>query len=132
MGHRVKSKDTVDRTSAQLPYLSYQPTIGRNSEFLGLSPAQKDELGGIEYRSLRLLVKVVARMFNATWLLSKGSNLWLNDEIVYYVLCHLLGAICLTAWIYNSDMKYREHLHSINVRPVWWYVSHSSFFVRRY
>lgn len=40
---------------ASPPYLSWQPTIGRNSAFIGLTAEQKDELGGIEYRSLKTL-----------------------------------------------------------------------------
>lgn len=61
---RTRSRSTLDSNPAteNLPYLSYQPTVGRNSRFLGLSLEQKDELGGIEYRSLRLLVKTVASM----------------------------------------------------------------------
>jgi hypothetical protein len=41
------------------PYLSYAPTIGRNSAFVDLSDEQRDELGGVEYRSLKVLAKVL-------------------------------------------------------------------------
>ena len=42
-----------------MPYLSWQPTIGRNSAFVDLTEAQREELGGIEYRSLKTLAIVL-------------------------------------------------------------------------
>lgn len=43
------------------PYLSWQPTIGRNSAFVDLTEDQREELGGIEYRSLKTLAIVLVR-----------------------------------------------------------------------
>lgn len=37
------------------PYLSYTPSVGRNSQFHDLTEEQRNELGGIEYRSLKTL-----------------------------------------------------------------------------
>ena len=48
-----KDNDTV------APYLSWQPTIGRNSAFVDLTEEQREELGGIEYRSLKTLAVVL-------------------------------------------------------------------------
>lgn len=42
-----------------MPYLSWEPTIGRNSAFVDLTEEQREELGGIEYRSLKTLAKVL-------------------------------------------------------------------------
>ena len=42
-----------------LPYLSWQPTIGRNSAFVDLTEDQREELGGIEYRSLKTLAIIL-------------------------------------------------------------------------
>ena len=42
-----------------MPYLSWQPTIGRNSAFVDLTEEQREELGGIEYRSLKTLAIVL-------------------------------------------------------------------------
>ena len=42
-----------------MPYLSYQPTVGRNSAFVDLTEEQREELGGIEYRSLKTLVIIL-------------------------------------------------------------------------
>ena len=43
------------------PYLSWQPTVGRNSAFVDLTEEQREELGGIEYRSLKTLAVVLVR-----------------------------------------------------------------------
>jgi hypothetical protein len=42
-----------------LPWLSKEVTIGRNSNFHGLSAKDREELGGIEYRSLKILLKIL-------------------------------------------------------------------------
>lgn len=42
-----------------VPFLSRQATIGRNSQFHNLTSEDREALGGIEYRSLKLLLKVV-------------------------------------------------------------------------
>lgn len=57
-----RSSSRAERVYPDMPYLSYQPTIGRNSRFLDLTDEQRDELGGIEYRSLKLLAKIVFSM----------------------------------------------------------------------
>ncbi|KAL8674857.1 MAG: hypothetical protein Q9168_000743 [Polycauliona sp. 1 TL-2023] len=46
------------------PYLSWQPTIGRNSAFVNLTEEQREELGGIEYRSLKTLAIVLVCTFS--------------------------------------------------------------------
>ncbi|XP_044724337.1 cation transport protein [Hirsutella rhossiliensis] len=46
-----------------MPYLSYTPTLGRNSNFVGLTLEQREELGGIEYRSLRTLALILLFYF---------------------------------------------------------------------
>jgi hypothetical protein len=44
------------------PFLSRQATLGRNSQFYNLTSEDREALGGIEYRSLKLLLKIVAGM----------------------------------------------------------------------
>lgn len=41
------------------PLLSRQATLGRNSQFKNLTSEDRDALGGIEYRSLKLLLKII-------------------------------------------------------------------------
>lgn len=64
-----------------MPYLSWQPTIGRNSQFVDLSEEQREELGGIEYRSLKTLAIIL---------------------VSYFIGFHLLGVVILTPWIVRS------------------------------
>ncbi|KAI5854369.1 cation transport protein-domain-containing protein [Tricharina praecox] len=81
-----------------MPYLSYQPTLGRNSQFVDLTDEQRDELGGIEYRSLKLLFRVL---------------------VAYYVCFHAFGIICILPWIHNAP-QYKEYIQSLGVSPTWW------------
>lgn len=65
------------------PYLSWQPTLGRNSAFVGeLTDEQREELGGIEYRSLKTLSVVLMMYFWGFW---------------------LLAVISLTPWIIHTE-----------------------------
>lgn len=57
---RTLSNILVGSDSGDLmPYLSYQPTVGRNSAFVNLTEEQREELGGIEYRSLKTLAIIL-------------------------------------------------------------------------
>lgn len=42
-----------------MPYLSWTPTIKRNSAFIDLTEEQREELGGIEYRALKTLAFIL-------------------------------------------------------------------------
>ncbi|CAI4034299.1 hypothetical protein SMKI_10G0860 [Saccharomyces mikatae IFO 1815] len=79
-------------------YLSWQPTIGRNSNFLGLTRAQKDELGGVEYRAIKLLCTIL---------------------IVYYIGWHIVAFVMLVPWIVLKK-HYNEIVKSDGVSPTWW------------
>jgi potassium uptake Trk family protein len=81
------------------PFLSRQATIGRNSEFHNLTSHDRELLGGIEYRSLKLLLKIVT---------------------AYFFGIHLFGAICLVGWIQTANPKYREYLQSTGQDKNWW------------
>lgn len=52
--HSTKAND-VDNTLS----LSRHATIGRNSDFRNMTQADWERVGGIEYRSLKLLLKIV-------------------------------------------------------------------------
>ncbi|KAG5518705.1 hypothetical protein PMAC_002674 [Pneumocystis sp. 'macacae'] len=86
------------RTNKSFPYLSYQPTIGRNSAFVTLTKEQRDELGGIEYRALKLLC----------WIL-----------VCYYFLIHIFAATCFL--IFSVFAKsYKEAIIDSLASPSWW------------
>jgi hypothetical protein len=52
----IRSTQTKDE---DMPYLSWQPTVGRNSMFVNLTEEQREELGGIEYRALKTLASIL-------------------------------------------------------------------------
>ncbi|KAL2368673.1 potassium ion transporter, variant [Blastomyces gilchristii SLH14081] len=89
------------------PYLSWQPTIGRNSAFVDLTEEQRNELGGIEYRALKALAVVL---------------------ICYFFLFHLLGIICLVPWILKTE-RFGNVVRAAGVGRPWWaiFTSGSSF-----
>ncbi|ODM23733.1 hypothetical protein SI65_01322 [Aspergillus cristatus] len=82
----------------ETPYLSWNATPGRNSTFIGLTEAQRDELGGIEYRSLKTLAVIL---------------------ISYYLFFHVFGIICLVPWIMRST-KYGPVIHQAGQGRPWW------------
>ncbi|KAI3578363.1 cation transport protein-domain-containing protein [Fusarium oxysporum f. sp. albedinis] len=83
------------------PRLSREVTIGRNSIFHNLSSKDREELGGIEYKSLKLLLKII---------------------IGYYVFLHCLGAVCLIAWVQHAPNKYVEYIDKCGQNRIWWAV----------
>lgn len=90
-----------------MPYLSWSPTVGRNSNFDDLTEEQMNELGGIEFRALNLLF-------------------WIN--IGYFLGFTLLGIIGLLPWILNN-VNYGGKVTDIGQGRSWWaiYTSSSAF-----
>ncbi|WAQ92991.1 hypothetical protein PtA15_18A47 [Puccinia triticina] len=52
ISERIRDVKTVS-------YIKFNAIVGRNSNFLTLTSAQEEELGGLEYRALSMLLKVV-------------------------------------------------------------------------
>lgn len=64
-------------------------TTGRNGQFFGLSRAERDHLGGVEYRAIQLLAWIVP---------------------IYFVLWQLLGCLGLAAYVaHNKASVAREN-----------------------
>ncbi|KAK0389308.1 hypothetical protein NLU13_2883 [Sarocladium strictum] len=101
---RVKTLETLrtfltrDKTVEDMPYLSYNPTMGRNSNFVGLTLEQREELGGIEYRSLRTLALII---------------------LGYFWGFHILAFTFFLPWIRESR-KYSSIVENIGQSPTWW------------
>ncbi|KAK2472071.1 hypothetical protein H9L39_15951 [Fusarium oxysporum f. sp. albedinis] len=85
--------------AGDFPQLSREVTIGRNSLFHNLSSKDREELGGIEYQSLKLLLKVV---------------------LMYFFGLHLIGVICLITWIQYANPKYTNYIAECGQDKVWW------------
>ncbi|KAG6353773.1 hypothetical protein INS49_005252 [Diaporthe citri] len=87
------------RPTTGLPMLSKQVTIGRNSQFLNLTSSDRERLGGIEYRALKVLLKIV---------------------VSYAVFLNILGVISLVPWIHHAPQKYRDWLDVNGIDYSWW------------
>ncbi len=89
------------------PYLSWEPTLGRNSAFPDLTEEQREELGGIEYRSLKTLALILTCDF---W----GFT--------------ILGIIILLPWILRDDF-YGAVVDQAGQNRVWWafFTANSAF-----
>jgi hypothetical protein len=55
----VPATSTIS-SSKQVPYISFEATVGRNSAFHMLTNEQLEELGGVEYRALNGLLWIVS------------------------------------------------------------------------
>ncbi|VUC24994.1 unnamed protein product [Clonostachys rosea] len=95
--HRERRRSTQVRDETL--GLSHFATIGRNSEFTNMTRSDWEKLGGIEYRSLKLLLKIV---------------------VGYFFGLHLLGVVCVIGWIHHADPKYKEYLASTGSNINWW------------
>lgn len=93
-----------DKPEDEAPYLSFQPTLGRNSQFVGdLTDEEREELGGIEYRSLKTLSLILTFYFWGFW---------------------LLGVLLLVPWIYRTS--YGSVVDNAGQNRGWWGVFTSS------
>ncbi|CCF59106.1 hypothetical protein KAFR_0G00730 [Kazachstania africana CBS 2517] len=79
-------------------YLSWQPTYGRNSVFIGLNRQQREELGGVEYRSIKLLCLIL---------------------VLYNVGSHITAFTMLLPWI-TTKSKYATIVKQAGATPAWW------------
>ncbi|OIW34052.1 potassium transport protein TRK1/TRK2 [Coniochaeta ligniaria NRRL 30616] len=91
----------------QAPYLSWEPTLGRNSQFPDLTEEQREELGGIEYRSLKTLALILVCYFWGFW---------------------IFGVLCLLPWLLRSPY-YAGIVDAAGQSRAWWgiFTSHSAF-----
>jgi potassium uptake Trk family protein len=100
---RRSTLNSIKRTFTQsndeaMPYLSWEPTIGRNSAFVDLTESQREELGGIEYRALKSLALILT---------------------VYFWGFMCLGFIGLIPWILQSK-TYGPVVTAIGQGRTWW------------
>ncbi|KAL2062692.1 hypothetical protein VTL71DRAFT_5764 [Oculimacula yallundae] len=90
-----------------MPYLSWEPTVGRNSAFVNLTEDQREELGGIEYRSLKSLAMILT---------------------AYFVGFSIFGVISLTPWIYKNP-SFGDIVRKDGQGRAWWgiFTANSAF-----
>jgi len=104
--HTVRTAFSRDKTEGT-PYLSWEPTIGRNSAFPDLDEDQREELGGIEYRSLKTLALILFCYFWGFW---------------------FFGVACLTPWIQNIN-RWGVIVDAAAQNRTWWgfFTANSAF-----
>lgn len=97
--HRIKTALTFGKDDDPMPYLSWQPTIGRNSAFVGLSEEQREELGGIEYRSLKTLAIML---------------------LIYFWGLTFFSMITMVPWIAVNNERWGQVVDASGVNRIWW------------
>lgn len=104
--HEAEAANSLQRHMST-NYLSWRPTIGRNSTFVNLTEEQKEELGGVEYRSLKLLSKIL---------------------VFYYIGFNILAVLFLIPWIWKT-LRYETVLRDASINNTWWgfFTSMSAF-----
>ncbi|KAK2028748.1 TrkH-domain-containing protein [Colletotrichum zoysiae] len=70
-------------------------SVGRNGQFFDLTEEQREYLGGVEYRALKILFTIVC---------------------VYFVLWQVFGAVALGAWSYVHS----QSITAVNSQNSWW------------
>lgn len=105
---RIKTALSHNKHEDPMPYLSWQPTIGRNSEFLDLTEEQREELGGIEYRSLKTLAVMTTCYFFGFW---------------------IFGLLCILPWIMVNNDYYGSIIDDAGQSRTWWafFTANSAF-----
>ncbi|KAK2623658.1 hypothetical protein QTJ16_006839 [Diplocarpon rosae] len=93
----IKSAISGDKDET-MPYLSWEPTVGRNSAFVDLTEEQREELGGIEYRSLKALSVVL---------------------VFYFIGFSLFGVLSIVPWIFHKD-SFGTLVEGVGARRIWW------------
>ncbi|KAJ5543743.1 hypothetical protein N7513_007251 [Penicillium frequentans] len=98
---------TQEEDHSTLPYLSWNATVARNSNFIDLTEEQRDELGGIEYRALKTLAVVL---------------------IFYYIGFHIIGMVSMVGWI-MTQKRWGNIVSQDGVGRPWWgiFTSASAF-----
>lgn len=89
---------TQERDRSTQPYLSWNATVARNSNFVDLTEEQRDELGGIEYRALKTLAVVL---------------------ISYYIGFHVISLVSMVGWIMTED-RWGKIVKEDGIGRPWW------------
>ncbi|GAA6053434.1 hypothetical protein JCM3770_005164 [Rhodotorula araucariae] len=79
-------KHAVTGAVKPVSYISFDAIVGRNSKFHGLTNAQQEELGGVEFRALTILLRIV---------------------VAYWVGMQLISVLVLAPWL-SSTPHWRD------------------------
>jgi hypothetical protein len=88
----INSGTLDDQETKEVPYISFAAVVGRNSRFHDLTEEQMDELGGVEYRGLRVLLYTVSAVSR---ILCRGNG----ADRQYFVFLQLAGFVIIAPYI---------------------------------
>ena len=87
----------VDEGQAKkVPYISFSAVVGRNSRFTDLTDEQMDELGGVEYRALRVLMYTVIGVRVLLCLTQGHGHSWPSQ---YFLFMQLAAFVIIAPYI---------------------------------
>ncbi|BGP04531.1 hypothetical protein JCM10049v2_000333 [Rhodotorula toruloides] len=78
-------------------YISFDAIVGRNSKFHGLTTAQQEELGGVEYRALTVLLRIV---------------------FAYWLGVQLLAVLAVAPWLATTQ-PWKSTISAAGPNPTW-------------
>jgi len=99
-------------------YLSFDTVVGHNSAFDMLSDEQLEELGGVEYRALHMLLWVIGLVRFHTFCFIPSTD---DIHVQYHVGCQLLSALVIAPYISTKrwTSAFNPPLLHRHVHPVW-------------
>ena len=104
--------------STVVPYLSFPTIVGKNSVFHNLTEAQLDELGGIEFRALNMLMWAVPLVRHCTVIGCAGLS---PNLYQYYFFSLAIPFVVIAPYI--STPRWRDNFliptQHRNLSPVW-------------
>lgn len=77
----------------EVPYFSFDAIVGKNSMFHDLTEEQLEELGGLEYKALRLLLKIIPAVGPEDECLSATLR-FPPSEVLYWISGCGMGHFC--------------------------------------
>jgi hypothetical protein len=85
----------------EVPYISFSAVVGRNSRFHDLTEEQMDELGGVEYRGLRVLLYIVVAV--------SYPRLQVETKLTeqYFLILQLAGFVIIAPYI-DAGKRYED------------------------
>ena len=112
-------RTSATKESHPMPYLSWQPTIGRNSAFVDLTEDQREELGGIEYRSLKTLAIVLVCKSVSLHVPKISTETSFNSTLAYFLFFHIIGVVIFVPWIVQTN-EWGSVVDADGQSRVWW------------
>jgi hypothetical protein len=106
---QVLDQAEVPLGARPVSYLSFYARVGHNSRFIGLSDDDREELGGVEYRALSVLLWIVSGVsrFPSFFLLIKPS--YLRNHACLVLHRHTIDIVC-SAFPVHVDVEMEKRL----------------------